>query len=99
MIRCPNHLAFPLCPSKQKGLAINSENHAKIYIIETNIVRLILVAGWRKNAGGKNEGIFHYVIENKWCKNVRKQPFHYVDEKTGGYSSLSIMLMKIKGVS
>jgi hypothetical protein len=54
------------------------------------------VAGERKNAGGKNEGIFHYVIENKWWKNVRNRPFHYVDEKKGSYSRLSIMLMKIE---
>ena len=77
---------------------INSENLAKIYIIENKTLSQILVAGQRKNAEGKNDGIFHYVIENKWWKNVRKQPFHYVDEKTGGYSSLSIMLMKRKDV-
>jgi hypothetical protein len=56
------------------------------------------VKGQRKNAGGKNEGIFHYVIENKWRKNVRNRPFHYVDEKKGTYSGLSIMSMKIKDV-
>ena len=61
-------------------------------------VSLLLVAGERKNAGGKNEGIFHYVIENKWWKNVRNRPFHYVDEKKGSYSRLSIMLMKRKEV-
>ena len=66
MVRWADHLAFPLCTSKQKGLAINSENPAKIYVIETKIVSSFLVAGQRKNAGGKNEGIFHYVIENKW---------------------------------
>jgi hypothetical protein len=38
------------------------------------------MAGWRKNAGGKNEGNLHYVIENKWIKNVCFQPFHYVVE-------------------
>jgi hypothetical protein len=48
--------------------------------------------------GGKNEGIFHYVIENKRWKNVRNRPFHYVDEKTGSYTRLSIILMKIKAV-
>ena len=86
--------AFPLCVSKQKGLAIKSENFAKIYVIENKIVMSFRVAEQRKNAGGKNEGIFHYVIENKWCKNVRKQPFHYVDEKNSSYRQLSIMLMK-----
>jgi hypothetical protein len=38
-----------------------------------------------KNAGGKNEGIFHYVIENKCIKNVRNGPFHYVIEKSATY--------------
>ena len=52
------------------------------------------MAGQRKNAGGKNEGIFHYVVENTCIKNVRNESFHYVDEKKGGYSRLSIMLMK-----
>jgi hypothetical protein len=32
------------------------------------------------NAGGKNEGKFHYVVENKWIKNVRFRPFHYIIE-------------------
>ena len=31
--------------------------------------------------GGKNEGNLHYIVENKWYKNVRNQPLHYVDEK------------------
>jgi hypothetical protein len=57
--------AFPLCASKQKGLAIKSENLAKTYVIEYKILTSFRVAGQRKNAGGKNEGIFHYVIENK----------------------------------
>jgi hypothetical protein len=70
---------------------INNENLPKMYINENKTLSKILVAGRRKNAGGKNEGIFHYVIENKWWKNVRKQPFHYVDENTGSYSSLSII--------
>ena len=91
--------ASPLCASKQKGLAINSENLAKIYIIETKMVSSFSLARQRKNAGGKNEGIFHYVIENKCCKNVRNRPLHYVDENKDGYSRLSIMLMKIKQVT
>ena len=42
-----------------------------------------IIAGHRApiNAGGKYEGIFHYVIENKCIKNVRNEPFHYVIEK------------------
>jgi hypothetical protein len=72
---------LPLCASKQKGLAINSGNLTKIYVIETKMVSSFLVARQRKNAGGKNEGIFHYVVENKCIKNVRNGPFHYVIEK------------------
>jgi hypothetical protein len=83
-----DRLAFPLCISKQKGLAINSENLAKPMSLK--LKQLIdCRAGQRKNAGGKNEGIFHYVIENKWWKNVRNRPFHYVDEKKTGYSKSS----------
>jgi hypothetical protein len=33
-----------------------------------------------KNAGGKNEGKFHYVIENTCRKNVSLWAFHDVDE-------------------
>ena len=68
---------------KPKGLGVNSENLAKIYIVEIKTVSLFLVPRWRKNAGGKNEGEFHYVIENKWRKNVGFPPFQDVDEKKG----------------
>jgi len=61
-------------------------------------VSSFLQTGQRKNAGGKNAGIFHYVVENKWCKNARIRPFHYVHEKKSGYKQLSIMLMKRKAV-
>jgi hypothetical protein len=67
-----------------------------IDVIETKTVSVRLVEGERKNAGGKYEGIFHYVIENKWWKNVRNGSFHYVHEKKGCYSRLSIILMKRK---
>jgi hypothetical protein len=33
-----------------------------------------------KNAGGKNEGKCHYVIENTCRKNVRNRSSHYVFE-------------------
>jgi hypothetical protein len=33
-----------------------------------------------KNAGGKSEGKFHYVIENTCRKNVRNAPLHYIYE-------------------
>jgi len=52
-----------------------------------------------KNRAGKNEGIFHYVIENKWWKNARNRPFPYVDGKKGSYRQLSIILMKKQGVT
>jgi hypothetical protein len=45
---------------------MNNENVAKMYAIETKLVTSFLAAKHRKNAGGKNEGSFHYVIENKW---------------------------------
>jgi hypothetical protein len=32
------HRGFPLCTSKQKGLAINSENLGKIHVVENRIV-------------------------------------------------------------
>jgi hypothetical protein len=37
--------------------------------------------GRRKNAGAKNEGKFHYVIENTYRKIARYDAFHYVIEK------------------
>jgi hypothetical protein len=63
------------------------------------MVGVSLVEGWQRNAGGKNEGIFHYAIENKCRKNARNRPFHYVDEKKGSYRQLSIILMKRQGVN
>ena len=38
--------------------------------------------GGFENAGGKNEGMFNYVVENKYRKNVRFMAFHYITEKT-----------------
>jgi hypothetical protein len=98
MTRCPDRLRFPLCTSKQKRLATNSEKPLRTHVIENNTVNQFLLSKAKKNAGGKNEGIFHYVVENKWRKNVRNMPFHYVDEKKDSYSCLSIMLMKRKEV-
>jgi len=72
----------------------NGQNLAAIDIIETKTVSVRLVEGGGKNAAGKYEGIFHYVIENKWWKNVRNRPFHYVYEKKGSWSRLSIIFMK-----
>jgi hypothetical protein len=81
MTQWPDHLAFPLCTSKQRRLAIKNENPVKAYIIEIKEVSSLPVAGQQKNAGGKYDGILHYVVENKWWKNVRKRPLHYVIEK------------------
>jgi hypothetical protein len=44
---------------------MHGENLEKIYVIETKVVSLFCVARQRKNAGGKNAGNLHYVIENK----------------------------------
>jgi hypothetical protein len=51
-----------------------------MYVIEIKRVILDWTAGEAKTRGGGNEGNLHYVIENKWRKNVRKRAFHYVDE-------------------
>ena len=99
MVRPTDRLGFPLCVSKQKGLAIKSEISKKSYVIDVKAVSSFLAGRSRKNAGGKNEGIFHYVVENKRIKNVRNRPFHYVDEKKSSYRQLSIMLMKRNGVT
>ena len=53
----------------------------KIQIIENKMVNCTALRSGFKNAGGKNEGIFHYVIENKCMKNVRNRSLHYVIEK------------------
>jgi len=53
MIRCFNHLAFPLCDSKQKMLARNSKNPAKCHVIEKKTVTSFVMARVAKNAGGK----------------------------------------------
>ena len=61
---------------------MNSENLAKRYIIENKSVSFFLNRhGSEKTRGAKNEGMFQYVIENKWRKNVRFSPFHHVAEK------------------
>jgi hypothetical protein len=51
--RRPDCLAFPLCASKQKELAINNQDDPKFYIFETNAVSSFLMAGPRKNGGEK----------------------------------------------
>jgi hypothetical protein len=61
---------------------MNNETSAKIYVIETTRVSSIIGDRVAKNAGAKNEGNLHYVIENKWRKNVRNRSFHYITENT-----------------
>ena len=53
----------------------------KIQVVEIKPIKVIALPSGSKNAGGKNEGKFHYVIENKWRKNVRNQPLQDVVEK------------------
>jgi hypothetical protein len=52
MPRWHDQHAFPLCISKQKGLAINSENSTKAYLNEMKQVIALLAGMSRKNAGG-----------------------------------------------
>jgi hypothetical protein len=52
----------------------------KIQVVEIKPIKVIALPSGSKNAGGKNEGKFHYVIENKRRKNVRNRALHYVIE-------------------
>jgi hypothetical protein len=56
---------------KQKELVKKQENDANPYAIEIATVNTFLVERQRKDAGGKNEGKSHYVVENTCRKNVR----------------------------
>jgi hypothetical protein len=49
---------------------VESENLAKTYAVEITRVSLYAVARPTKKRWPQNEGKFHYVIENKWRKNV-----------------------------
>ena len=53
------------------------QNHQ---VIESKPVKCIALTSTSENAGGKNEGKFHYVIENTCRKNVSLRAFHDVDE-------------------
>jgi hypothetical protein len=53
------------------------QNHQ---VVEIKPVKCIALKQTSENAGGKNEGKFHYVIENTCRKNVSLWPFHYIDE-------------------
>jgi hypothetical protein len=53
------------------------QNHQ---VIETKPVKCNALGSTSENAGGKNEGKFHYVVENTCRKNVSLWAFHDVDE-------------------
>ena len=53
---------------------------AEIYVIDIKRVIQSMTEEAGKNAGGKNEGKCHYVVENTCIKNVRNRPCHYVYE-------------------
>jgi hypothetical protein len=53
------------------------QNHQ---VIEINPVKCIALTSTSENAGGKNGGKFHYVVENKCRKNVSLWAFQDVDE-------------------
>jgi len=54
------------------------QNHQ---VVEIKPVKRIALTSASENAGGKNEGKFHYVVENTCRKNVCLWAFHYVVEK------------------
>ena len=70
----------PLYAINQKELAIYSENLGKLYAIENKPVITFLRSSSKKTRGGKYEGKSHYVVENKYRKNVRNRPRHYMYE-------------------
>ena len=57
-----------------------SRNFERTHVLENKVVNLIRMTTWLKNAGGKNAGNLHYVIENKCRKNARKPLSRDVDE-------------------
>jgi len=71
---------FSIMYQNQNGLAMNSQNPSKFYIIENKAVNSLLQEECSKSAGGKHAGNLHYVVENTCRKNARNPPFHYVDE-------------------
>ena len=53
---------------------------SKRQVVETKLVNPFMLGRAEKTRGGKYEGIFSDVVENKWWKNVGFRPFHDVDE-------------------
>jgi hypothetical protein len=68
---------------KKNRLAIWQDDAAKTYVIDIKRVIQLMGEELGKNAGGKNGGKSHYVVENKCRKNVRNRPRHYVYENKG----------------
>ena len=52
----------------------------KFQVVEYKDLNLDTAEESRENAGGKYEGSFRDVVENKWWKNVRIRALHDVDE-------------------
>jgi hypothetical protein len=53
------------------------QNHQ---VVEIKAVKYIALRSSPEKTGGKNEGKFHYVVENTCRKNVSLLALHYVDE-------------------
>jgi hypothetical protein len=51
------------------------QNHQ---VVEIKQVKCIALKSASENAGGKNEGKFHYVVENTCRKNVTLWALHYI---------------------
>jgi hypothetical protein len=51
------------------------QNHQVVEIKQVKCIALTLAS---ENAGGKNEGKFHYVVENTCRKNVTLWVLHYI---------------------
>jgi hypothetical protein len=85
MARSPDHLAFPLCTSKQKGLAIKNGNLARCYIVENTMVIGLLIAGSEKTRGEKMK------VSSIMLLKTNGEKMSEID--------LSIMLMKRKVVT
>ena len=56
------------------------KSRRKSQVAENTTVNRLAMRLGSKNAGGKNEGKFNYVVENTYRKNVRLLALHYVDE-------------------
>ena len=69
---------------KRNGLTTNGKNPSKSMLLKINKLDYEKWPDSGQEKGGKNEGMFHDVVENKWRKYVRNQAFHDVDEKKEG---------------